>query len=297
MIYAGMIICLNYIIAQFTKTGFSAYAEDTFYLGGAGVGVTNQLSLITIFTIYLFYDRRSLRPYAKMFFTLFIVISIIIVIVAMKRASIFGLIIGFVVYSYFCAKKTKLFKYSIFIGLFAVLSFPIIETIVLERFQARMVKLENREELREKELKYVWSEIKEGNIAQVLFGTEAFNSRQFFGPKHFGGDRMIHGDFASFLYGTGLVGILIYFYLFYSLLKINRNQQIFLGNILIYNELTAIFYGVVACTFLISITGSGTIGERSMVYLYLGAISGVKHSAIATKERFMITQYKLNKKT
>jgi hypothetical protein len=39
-------------------------------------------------------------------------------------------------------------------------------------------------------------------------------------------------------------------------------------------EILAVFIGLLFATFLISATGSGTVGERCLVYTYFGAVLG-----------------------
>ena len=45
---SALIVCINLIVAQFTDFGISAYVENSFFTGGAGVGITNQLALVQI---------------------------------------------------------------------------------------------------------------------------------------------------------------------------------------------------------------------------------------------------------
>ena len=58
-VWGAIIVCVNLAVAQFTGYGLSAYVEESFYTGGAGVGITNQLALVLL--TYPFLVRQRLR--------------------------------------------------------------------------------------------------------------------------------------------------------------------------------------------------------------------------------------------
>jgi predicted permease len=94
---------------------------------------------------------------------------------------------------------------------------------------------------------------------------------------------MIHGDLSSFLYGTGLIGLIWYVliflslgssnFLFYKLFFRNRTERVMI----------AVAFALLTSGFIITITGTGTIGERAIMYLTLGAIFGYLRNSYKEK--------------
>lgn len=276
-VFAALVIILNFAVAQVTKQGISAYIADSFYTGGGGVGVTNCLTFILLTIPAFFVAGLPKNKTLRIMIPITMVLSILVIVAVMKRAAIFGLILGYFIYFINSKKKTVFFKYFIIIGILFLLFLPKFESVITERFNARVeISSKADKEIREEELTYVIQEFLNTSVKHSLFGSEVFNSQQFFGPKYFDNNRMIHGDFASFLYGSGLVGILLYFSIFFSLYRFNKFYDKNFKDKNMLTELNAVFYAILVTAFFVSATGSGSVGERSLVYLYLGAIIGIK---------------------
>jgi hypothetical protein len=164
------------------------------------------------------------------------------------------------------------------------IAFPIFESIFTQRYDARMKQMENIEvEARYQEFFYVIREFAESGIDRKLFGTEVFNTGQYFGRKYFKTNRMIHSDMSAFFYGAGLIGLLLYFAVFFLVLREGIRCRRSLRGDPSARELFAVYYGMLAATFLISVSGSGTIGERCLVFLFLGGLCGVGQWLIRNK--------------
>ncbi|TFH39795.1 MAG: hypothetical protein E4G95_00085 [Bacteroidia bacterium] len=274
-IAGALIICINLVAAQFTGYGISAYVDDSFYIGGAGVGITNQLALVILMfpVILRVWDRYS-RP-VRWLIIITGILSLLFVVLSMKRAGRIGLAGGGLIFFYLTPNKRKVLKYLFLVAFIILVTFPFYQDILMERYNARIEQTKLiEEEGRYMEFFYVMQEFREGNIWHKLFGSEAFNTAQFFGPKYFNRGRMIHGDFSAYVYGSGLAGIFLYFSIFGMLFMQIRIYHKRYGEIRIIQEIVASFYSVLAATFLISATGSGSIGEKCMVYLFFGAVLG-----------------------
>lgn len=268
-------VCLNLVVAQFTGFGISAYVENSFYIGGAGVGITNQLAFVLLTFPVLLRSRTRFSRVEKWFIYIVGVLSIVFVIVAMKRAGLIGLATGGAIFFSFTKSKKRVLKYVFLAALAIILTFPYYKDILLERYETRKGQTENyEEEGRYKEFFYVLEEFKADNPGQKLFGKEPFNTGQYFGVKYFSHERMIHGDFSSMFYGSGLVGIGLYLMLYGMILFQGINYFKKVQNNMIMRELMASYFSILCATFIISATGSGTIGEKCLVFLYLGAVSG-----------------------
>lgn len=275
-VWGALIVCVNLIIAQFTGYGISAYVEESFFTGGAGVGITNQLALVLLTYPFLFRQRPNYSGGVRWLVYIVGFLSILFVVVAMKRAGILSLMVGMLIFLYLTQSKVKFLRYVIIAALLLYLIFPVFKTILAERYNARMEQMQHFEdEARYKEFFYVIREFRDGNIGQKLFGKELFNSGATFGQKYFHSHRIIHSDFSSFFYGSGLIGIILYLSVFLLLLREGvRYRRRFRRHDPV-QELLAIYFSILPATFLISVSGSGTIGERCLSFLYLGAITGV----------------------
>lgn len=275
-IFGAMIVCINLLIAQFTGYGISAYVEKSFYTGGAGVGITNQLALVILTYPFVLRQRGKMRMAGRLFIYTVGLLSIVFIFLAMKRAAIISLLSGSVIFVYNTQSKVRFIRYFAIIVLAGYLVFPVFKDIITERYNARMKQMENIEkEARYQEFFFVLKEFKEGNIGQKLFGKELFNSGAHFGMKYFHTPRMIHSDMSGFLYGSGITGIMLYLSIYYFLFMEGLKYSRHLRKDGTYRELFAIYFAILFATFLVSATGSGTIGERCLVFMLLGAVAGL----------------------
>lgn len=284
LLWAAIPIILNFFLAQVFKLGGSAYIEDSFYYGGANIGITNSLSFIVLSTPIFFILNKDLKRWRKVLVGVIILLSIFSIVMLMKRSAILGLALGFSVYLFFSPQKGRVLNFLALGSLAVFLTLPLFADELEKRIDARTGERNRVEnEARYKEIHYVFKEFKEGGIGHKLFGTEPFNSRQFFGPKYFNRDRMIHGDLSSFFYGTGLVGLLWYL-MVYSTIGF-RNFFFFkrFYNSTLEREFIAIVFAFLACGFLITVTGTGTMGERGIMYLTMGALFGYLRNTISLK--------------
>jgi len=275
-VWGALIVCINLGVAQFTEYGISAYVDKSFYTGGAGVGITNQLAFVLLTFPLLIRQRFSFSITGRWLIYIVGFFSLVFIIVAMKRAGIISLFAGALIYLYLTQSKARFIRYFIIVCLIFFLALPTFKAILSERYNARMEQMEDIEnEARYKEFFYVIREFRDGNLSQKLFGREVFNTGQFFGKKYFHTNRMIHGDMSSFFYGSGLIGLLLYLSVFSLLFMEGRHYRRLLIRDPVYRELFAIYFAVLLSLFLISLSGSGTIGERCLVFLLLGAIIGL----------------------
>jgi len=280
-VWGAAIVCVNLIVAQFTDYGISAYVEESFYTGGAGVGITNQLALVLLTYPLLLRQRSRFTVFIKWFIYIVGVISLVFVFVAMKRAGIFSLIAGTLVYLYFTQSRIRFIRYFVIISLFFIILLPVFETILKTRYDARIKQMEHIEnEGRYQEFFFVIAEFEQAGLRQKLFGTEVFNTGQFFGKKYFNSDRMIHSDMSAFFYGGGVVGLFLYFAVFYFIFREGMLFRRILVKIPVAREIFAVYFAILFAMFLISVSGSGTIGERSLVFLFLGSILGVAQTMV-----------------
>lgn len=275
-VWGAMLVCINLAVAQFTDFGISAYVEESFYTGGAGVGITNQLALILLTYPFLIRQRKKTSLHTRWMIYIVGFISLIFVLIAMKRAGIISLLAGTLIYLYLTQSRARFIRYFIIVIILFYLVFPAFQSVLAERYNARLEQMQNIEdEARYQEFFFVLKEFREGDIAHRLFGSELFNSGSTFGRKYFHSSRIIHSDLSSFFYGAGLIGLALYISVFVLLLRNGAGYRRILRMYPVDRELYAIYFALLLATFLISVSGSGTIGERCLAFLYLGAVTGL----------------------
>jgi hypothetical protein len=275
LVFGAFIVCINLLVAQIIGYGISAYVKESFYTGGAGVGITNQLALILLTYPVLLRNLKKFKIYTRWFIVFTGILSFSFLILAMKRAGIIGLIGGGLMFLLITQSRARIVRYLIVGAIIVLVTLPIYKDILLKRYEARVETIDKYDkEARYLEVFYVIDEFKSGNLWQKLFGTEAFNTGEYFGMKYFNRGRMIHGDFSALVYGTGLTGIAMYLSIFFILLRKGFLKFRKIHQHKLPRELLAVFFGLLFATFLISATGSGTVGERCIVYTYFGAVLG-----------------------
>ncbi|MDR2887503.1 MAG: hypothetical protein LBV26_05825 [Bacteroidales bacterium] len=286
-IFSALITCGNLIIAQFLNYGVSAYADDTFYTGGAGVGITNQLSIILLTYPFLLKTKKDILPKIMWYIIYFIgIISVFLIFMVMKRAAIVGLVVGLLVCLLFLSSRINFIKYIIASIFVLYLIFPFFENAFMTRYESRLRQTENIDrEGRVVEFLYALDEFKESDTVQKLFGEEIFNTAATFGIKYFDRGRMIHGDITMFFYGSGLVGIIMYILIYAGLFREGVRYYTVLRRLPVIKDLFAVYFAILISYFAVSVTGSGTIGERCLVFLYLGGITGVLRNIILNIKR------------
>ena len=213
------ILIINYILSQIYKIGVSTYHEDSFYQGGASVTAPIIIGCIML-VFFNAYNTKRL-PYSKILNLIIITMSILIILVSMKRGANLGFFVGALVYLLVSAKKAgTLMRFGIVaFGLF-ILSSEYSDTLQ-QRFDARsteknLIQNENRY----KETFYVAEEMSNSTLFKVLLGDEAFNSKYVM-RKYFGRERQLHVDYNILIHGTGIIGLLFYLYLFYIFLQLS----------------------------------------------------------------------------
>ena len=272
-------VVINMIIGQAFFIGHSAYVEGTFYLGYSRIGITNLIPVMILFSlIYVIKNRKN--KLTMFVFYVFISISIVFILFTMKRTGLVALLISFTIFFIYMPGKPKSFVTVVFASLIigGVLSVTgTFDSIFKPRYEARVG--ENRpieEEGRTKDIQYSVIEFVEGDIWHKLFGSELFNSQQFFGPKYYGRERMIHGDLTKIFYGAGIVGLLLYLNVFRSLFLFYKNIFKFLPksrDLFLYR---AVFNGILFSYFAMLVPGVGQ-SATSITYIALGAIMGANY--------------------
>ncbi len=268
-----VILIINYIISQVYKIGVSTYHEDSFYQGGASV--TAPIIIAAILLVFFNSYNTNRLPYSK-FINLFIVsASVFIILISLKRGAILGFLAGVLIYLLVSSKKVgTVFRLALIAISLFIVSNEYSDTLQ-KRIDARSTERnEIQNENRYKETFYVIEELSQSNLYQILFGTEAFNSKSVM-KKYFGRERQLHVDYNILLHGTGVLGLLFYFYLFYMYGKmawfINRTAKIF--DDVFYKNLIgenySLIISLIALSMVMSISGGLQFASYRVILLFI----------------------------
>jgi O-antigen ligase len=273
-ILLSIIYIITTVVANYFHVGVNFYdrgGKEGILMIGSGQLYAPAVS-VTIFP--LFVDYKKVSNFKKRILFVIGVITVFLLILSLRRTTILIVITGLSTY-YIFNKNVKKYVLIIFsILLLAVVLFPVYENILMEqlRFRQKVFFNESYDVEREgrfQELTFIVKDMKQGGLAQVLFGKELFNSIGHYGAWKYG-NRMIHVDFSRILHGSGILGLLLYLFFLFQVFKVyykNRKKS----SVSIFNSL---FYSLFVLLILISFSGQMyAIAFRSMLFIFLGALT------------------------
>ena len=281
MILISMIVfLLDFIVANafgLGETGYKGSSDDTFF-GGGGVNLAKNISVILLMSpiIYqeLIADKHLNRRWLWVFY-IALFFGIIFLGLALKRGAILGFALGGLTFLVLSPNKLRNFK-NVLVVFFVMLALsPFYWDRVVENLEIRSdaIHLESEENLEKQgrylEYQFVMEQWENADLFQQIFGANLFNERE-----HYSINRMFHTDYMSLLSGAGILGLLIFIFTYFSILRelydklIHHPSDINKRNWAIG---AAIIVAVVVNGFSGTIT---SIEPRGMVMLYLGSLIG-----------------------
>jgi hypothetical protein len=267
-----LIFLSDIFLANFLGYGQTAYVEDSIHFGSSKVNITKAM-IILIFTMPIAFLLEKKQHRNILGVILFF--GLLMTLVGIKRSVLLSAAAGFLIYLFLSPFKVKLIKFSILGGILLVTIFSFFIDLFFDRFYARGERTQITEETLETEGRYleafrVWAAWEEGDLKHKLIGSEFFNDRHFFNSS-----RMLHTDYMILLAGSGLIGVFLWFSLFYLLNYFKNKAYLYLKNDRFFRELNAVFWMLIVAQLLISISGTiYSINVRSLLFLYWGAIIG-----------------------
>lgn len=278
VVYAAGFYTTNVVISNIFNIGSSTYLDDTFFLGGSGVGVVNEVSIFTIVTLSYLFAINTKNKFDKLLSFLVIVCSIAIVFITMRRGAILTFAVSVITFLYISGYKIRNLRILILVLAILLALFPIYGDVLLERYNYRVDSREgsfaNIEiEGRFMEFERIPNDLSDGGLVKWLFGTHNFNSFNYFGGRE------IHVGYLAILHGSGIIGFtlfsIIMLYLVRKGLKGFRNSHEFENKRILKALYFSLFIGLV-----IYLTTSRLHGYlvTTPVLLYLGSILGVLNS-------------------
>ncbi|MEX1193382.1 MAG: hypothetical protein WEA99_15530 [Brumimicrobium sp.] len=277
LIASSIILVINFILSNIFNIGISSYTEDQSFLMG-NLGDSWYLLSYCVLLYPLFNEFLKISTIKKNIVALIFFILMLLLIISLKRTAILTLIFGLLIYGFFNLKIKQFLKISLFIGFVSVVTYPFYAPILEKRFDAREKRFDDdaiEEEGRYLETLYVWDEIQDFNEPiKQLFGLEAFYSAGNYAKGRFG-ERNLHVDYNLIVNSIGIVGLLMYFLVFYGIynlyktefkkLKFKKSNKI--------KTLKATFYMLFLTQFVTSFGGKMIgISFRLIIFVFLGAI-------------------------
>lgn len=269
---ALFILCANYPIANYFKLGESAYIEESFYLGGSGAGLTNEIAVFVICGIVFFMINKNKKW--NYFTAANICASVIIILLVLRRGAFITLGAGLIPLFYYSKFNRRFVKYILIAAVLICSVLPFYSDIFLERYEIRSESREgsilNYEvENRYLETFWVMDELKKST--DVLFwGTHNLNSAEVF----FG--RELHVGYMAILHGSGIIGAFLFIIFIVTLLRNGRYYYKLTQKNDTNKNLIALFIALIFALlgFLVS-SRLHVLSVTTPVFLMLGAILSV----------------------
>ncbi len=275
---------INIVIANIFQLGTSDYLDETFYFGAGRVNITkNILILVLLMPATMLFVRKYRKAV-----TLVYLASFLVTMVGIKRSVLLSAAAGVITYLAVKQRFTLLIRTAVVgAGLFLILIliFPGFTDLFRSRFEARGERVELTEETIEtegrlSETEAVFRAWSSGSFRHKLIGSEVFNDRLFFHSK-----RMLHTDYMIILNGSGLIGFVLWFYLYARLIREKKKYYRALKSHPLFSELNALFWVLLAAQLVLSVSGTVyAIELRSLIFLLWGAILGVMRGFLLNRK-------------
>ncbi len=274
---------LNIIIANIFALGTSDYLDETFYFGAGRVNITKNI-LVLVFMLPV--TMLFIKKYRRAVLILYIV-AFLITLVGIKRSVLISAGAGIVAYLAVKRRFSLLMRTIVITSVFIlimVVMFPGFVDLFRSRFEARGERVELTEETMEtegrlSETETVFRGWSAGSFRHKLVGSEVFNDRLYFDTS-----RMLHTDYMIILNGSGLIGLVLWFYLFYRIIKEKNRFYRVLRNHILFREMNAVFWVMLVAQLVLSVSGTVyAIELRSLIFLFWGAFLGTMRGYLKDK--------------
>ena len=207
----GICIC-NFVASQVFQMGVQSYGDSAFYTAGGGVYLAYELSyglmLAPMMLVYI--HRLDL----KLLLAAVYAVGAIVIVFIFRRGAIAATFGGYATMLVLSRpKQTAPILATIAASLVALAAIaPIYGDQLTSLYEKRIVRGVQVEKTgsRSLETETVWREAFSTSLTRTLFGTELFNSHEYFHWWRNGAGRGLHIDMNILLHGAGIVGLLHY---------------------------------------------------------------------------------------
>jgi len=143
----------------------------------------------------------------RIFTVISITMSIIFLLLNLRRGSILVFIIGALVYLYYIGLNRNVIKFTMVISASLILLYTIYNDALFDRFDIRSDQLTSIENVEQegRVQEFIYVPISLSNEGKWLTGTHNMNSSTYFGHRE------LHVGYMSILHGSGIIGIFLFF--------------------------------------------------------------------------------------
>ena len=274
---ACVLVVLQFVFAQVFKVGDRAY-DVGIYLGGSEVQITYILAYIGI----IFPSILLFNPKLKTWILNSIILSnLAFVVITFRRSSIVAAVVGFLVLFFLGSSRRILGRFFFLVSLgLVIVGFTYKEEIsLLLESRLRIEDEMQRDHNRFGEFDHVKKPFVDGNLKEILFGKEVFNSINLEIFRNTETKiRPLHVDYNNMLFGMGVVGLSFYFLMFYQMVKTFLIVLTGVKDEKMRNELKAVFFAVLMSNFVFSTSGQiWELTSLSFVFVYLGSLTSISY--------------------
>ncbi len=269
--WMSIILIGNYAISTIYGIGHAEYSDSNEFL----VGSLSDSWLIFTYTLFLYIiilKTKNLRLSTKTIYLIMFAMLVVLILLGMKRTAIIVFFVGIIIFLFLEKLNFKSILTFAMGFIFILIILNQYSDVLENQFYARGDRVQGKardiieSEYRYFESIYVWEKVFSfKNAWESIFGLEAYNSRNNYGPYSVFGDRYLHIDYNIIVNTTGLFGLFFYFYLFYYIYKRFKERKYFLDYK--YHEL---FLVIFLTQFLASIGGqmlSVTYGSIKFAFM------------------------------
>ncbi len=283
MVYLMVFVIGYTIYSTIAGVGLGWYLQDeqfsTGYIVGSGLYPVSFAIILFPFII-LFYQKKNHR----LIVAGITIVSMVILLLSLRRTTVLSVVVGYATFFIFTTRRGQFVKVAVFAGIILTALFPYYQDVLWHRFESRFGEYEStaeafrpEEQARYLETLVVYEEVLSfRNPAKSIFGKEIFNSPGNYGVGIFSRFRQLHIDYNIILHGSGLVGLLLYLFIFYRLYKTEIRVRKKVPQNVFNTTVHAVFMSLLFSTMFISMVGGmHIITFRSISFLYLGGFLGM----------------------
>lgn len=256
-----------------------------------GAFVMGRLYPIAFFIVLLpiIFDEIRNKSYKILILTCSL-ISMVFLILSMRRTTILIVFIGYLLYFVFSKRRQLIFNGFILLIPLLIVSFPLYKDMlidgILNRQEAFHAGYDIEEELRYKETIIVYDESFGNQVSwlKTLFGKDVWATPGSYGDGIYG-ERPLHVDYNKLIHSTGIIGTFLYLMIFVSVFYnfINYLKRVSNQSDKFLNDLKTLFIIFFLLNLLLMTTGHiYSVGYRSIIMIYLGGITGILHELSPT---------------
>lgn len=300
LIFSVALALVNFGLAQIFNLGKKEYSEEMFYLGGMGVYITYLFAYALVLSPLGYYllQKKSSRLLTIIMYAL----STIIVVVTFRRGAIIALMIGFTILLLMGHWKIRVQIVKILaLGLIVFfICFLLYGNVISSLFQQRIVQGIPKEfestHGRVNETRVVWKELFHKSLKHTFFGTELFNTRDYFYDWKREG-RPIHIDYNIILHGSGIIGLALFLIIFWMVIKLFYRLQKYFPDAPFYKRLKPTFWAVLAISFILSCSNQlWVLTSYSIFCMNIGAMLRMATNAKRVYKEYIIQRKNYNGK-